>query len=105
MCNKDCFNCVFSDCINDEISNDDLTALEEIEKIVGLIKPKKKSGYTKERKRQYYYEHKDKFREYKRKYYQENKERLEAYQKEYTAKHRQEIDEKRKAIRLAKTQM
>ena len=51
MCNKDCFNCVFSDCINDEISNDDLTALEETEKIVGLIKPKKKSGYTKERKR------------------------------------------------------
>lgn len=103
MCDRDCLNCKYDDCICDVVTEDDLKSLDEIEKIVGLIKPKKKSGYTKERKRAYYHENKEKFKEYKHRYYQENKERLKAYQREYTAKHRQEINEKRKMRRQQTT--
>lgn len=97
MCNKDCFNCPYDDCINDEINERDYEELAEAEKIAGIEKPKKKKkSYSKEKKLQYYYEHRDHIREYKKQYYLKNRERFIEYRRNYYQDHHEEILKKQR---------
>ena len=54
ICDEDCFNCKFPDCV-----------------------------FDKEKGRQYYQKNKEKIAEYQRRYYQENKEKKVEYQRQY----------------------
>ena len=81
ICDKDCFNCKYPDCIVDVISNDD-------------------TNYTRDYNRQYRLKNKKYSREYFRKYREDNKERLKANHKKYYEAHKEEISAKRKAQRL-----
>ena len=42
VCNKDCFNCPFPDCVNDDLDHDDYKALAELDKELTSTPKKKK---------------------------------------------------------------
>ena len=44
-CDKDCFNCRFSDCINGALSPSDYIELVEIEREVGVFQPEDEQYY------------------------------------------------------------
>ena len=88
MCDRDCFNCKYDDCICDEFIHDDFNELYKAELAAGLIKEtntiaEKQREERNAKQRAYYAAHKEKYRQYKQKYYKKNAERLKAYQKEY----------------------
>lgn len=99
MCNRDCFNCIYDDCILDEIDENDLQELKDAEEIAGIIKPSKKSGYNKEQKAAYYNAHREKYKSYRRKHYEKHREQIKAYQKRYYQEHKKEVLEKKKQKR------
>lgn len=91
MCDRDCFNCKYDDCICEEFIYDDFKELRKAEMAAGLIK-KTKPLAEKQREahnakqRAYYTANKEKYRQYRQKYYKKNAEMLKAYQKEYRRK-------------------
>ena len=70
VCNGDCFNCVYDDCIYDE-----------------GIDPKK--ARKRETQRRYYEKHKEKMQAYKRQWYEENKEHCREQKREWYRKNRE----------------
>ena len=70
-CNHDCFNCIYKDCINDDISKEEKNLIEEQDRFVWVSqeieKVSTKSGY-KARHRRYYLSHIEERREYGRNY-------------------------------------
>ena len=85
VCNRDCLNCLFDDCIRDEMTHEDYKALRKMDFICGAKEtPDAKIAA-------------------KRKAYREaNREEIAAYQKAYYEANREEIAAKRKAYREAK---
>ncbi len=99
-CSRDCFNCLFDDCVFDGI--DDSGISEVIDKHINESRysPKKKScfsnyyaehreeriAYQKER----YYKKREELQRYQREYYYKNRERLLAYQNLYNLRAREE---------------
>ena len=84
VCNRDCLNCLFDDCICDEMTHEDYKALRKMDFICGAKEtPDAKIAA-------------------KRKAYREaNREEIAAYQKAYYEANREEIAAKRKAYREA----
>lgn len=112
VCNRDCFNCPFDDCVVDDYTYDEVVEARERDKEYALTemdnstreKVKKNTEYLREYyqknkdkkseyNRWYREEHKDEMREYYCKYRQEHKEAIQAYQREYQRKYRQEHKE------------
>jgi hypothetical protein len=103
-CNRDCFNCKYDDCINDQMEYGDYAELNEIEKDNREYKtPKKQREYFKryyaekrehrlENGRRYYETHGEERREYSRRYSKENKERKAAYLREWRRKRREKSE-------------
>lgn len=80
ICNKDCFNCPYPDCINDEFSADDAAELDIIER--DFVDPPKKRQSAKRKKRQ-----KTTSEDY-HKWYEQNKAHKLAYNRAYYRLHR-----------------
>lgn len=82
-CNRDCFNCIYDDCIETETSTVILPYGEK--KKPG--RPKLPEGMVKAHQREYakrhYQEIKEKRSAYYKEYYQKNKGRIQRQQKEY----------------------
>ena len=77
VCNRDCFNCAFDDCILDVLDAEDYKEQRRIEKEILLPKSKKEKEIA----------------AYQRAYYEANKERLRAYRREYMRVRRQKEKE------------
>ena len=68
-CDRDCFNCKFEDCIREDVDFDELSELDEAERIAGIyIPPKAKKGEGKYKKRQLTEEQKERRRQKKTEY-------------------------------------
>lgn len=79
MCDRDCFNCHYDDCICEEVTAEDLAGLKKAEIVAGLRAEepdeyeeirRKKNEYQKA----YYHRHKEQYKKYKAEYYRKNKE-------------------------------
>lgn len=99
ICNHDCFNCKFEDCICDDMTPDDY--VESNARDISLQTPQQKAEHdwrkaynAKHRekiaayKRAYYESHMEWYADYRKAYYAENRDRLLAYQKEYYRKNK-----------------
>lgn len=73
----DCFRCPFDDCINDELTYQEIKQSEVRDKEINK-KPKSNSGKRKKRVRTYTAEQLERRREYYRKYYREHREEINA---------------------------
>jgi len=69
VCNKDCFNCIYEDCI---------------------VSVKSKNKYNKEYQAKYRAEHREEIRKYQRRWYEENKEEENAKDRAKTKAKREE---------------
>lgn len=111
VCDLDCFNCKFKDCVNDRLEIEDFRAAEKMDKnIINERRGKKNrkmSQYALKRKEEYKSENADSDRAYAQAYYSlnrerykkyrlENRERKSAYDRDYFSKNKQEIKEKHK---------
>lgn len=67
MCNKDCFNCPFDDCVNDDLS------LEEYKEDITNTDIPKSLKLKRNRANRYVRNHKQEIAEYQKKRYAENK--------------------------------
>ena len=67
VCNKDCFNCPFPDCINDEMDHEDYLDSAIIEKEIILPKTSKQKKLAAQKKA-YYEANREKLQEYGRVY-------------------------------------
>ena len=76
VCNKDCFNCPYDDCINDELDYEDYRAQTENDKAIKDELRGEKSRKVAAQQRAYYQNNKEKVAAQKRAYYQNNKEKL-----------------------------
>lgn len=91
MCNNDCFNCKYNDCIKNEITKEEFKIQNELDKIIKdenvlterqrrYIKEKEKNAEKlKERSRKYYHNNKEKCKEKNKKYYETHKEKFKEY--------------------------
>lgn len=84
ICNKDCENCPFDDCINDEMDAQDYRDAAQRDKLCMTERQKK----MKAQNRRSYLKKKEEKLAYSRAYYRANKEKAAAYQKAYRAEHR-----------------
>lgn len=83
-CDRDCFNCKFEDCIREDVDFDELSELDEAEKIAGIyIPPKAKKGEGKYKKRQLTDEQKELRRQKKKDYYRKNRDYILQWQRDY----------------------
>lgn len=95
ICNMDCFNCPFEDCINDKNAENRVRYWND----VGESRRKAREMYYKNRDRalasqkKYDDAHREKIREYHRNYFYENKERRKEekrlYMREYYRRRKQ----------------
>lgn len=111
LCNLDCFNCKFKDCVNDRLEIEDFRSAQKMDKNIiecrGEEKTRKLSQYALIRKKEYQNENRDNKNAYARAYYDlnrerfrkyrlSNKERKSAYDRQYFQKNRDEISQKHK---------
>lgn len=108
ICNKDCENCVFDDCINDEMDADDYREAERRDKLCAGKSTASKKGrahYLKyrdqylARSRKYYQAHKAEAIQYQKKYYAENRGRVNALKREHAKRNRGMYGQKQRSIR------
>lgn len=103
-CNRDCFNCTFADCIEDELSEEDYRELRAIDK--NILKTSGKAQDKKQRKHEWYmanrtrilarqklwYEaHRTSVAVRQRAYYEAHREAALARQREWREKRRKQI--------------
>lgn len=111
LCDLDCFNCKFVDCVNSRLEMDDYKSAEEMDKNIiehrSEKKTRKLSKYAQIRKKEYHERNRDDKKAYARAYYELNRERFKkyrlsnrdrksAYDREYFLKNREEIQAKHK---------
>ena len=92
VCNRDCFNCTFDDCILDVLDAEDYKEQRRIEKEILLPKSEKEKELAAKR-RAYYEANKEELAAYQRAYREANKERLRAYGREHMRARRQKEKE------------
>ena len=80
VCDKDCFNCSYDDCILDDLDYDDYKELAAIDK--ELVRTPEKTKLAAQQ-RAYREANKEKLAAQQRAYYQANKEKLAARQRAY----------------------
>ena len=115
VCDMDCFNCKYEDCINDRLELFDFVLSNSIDKSIIIYekgkKTRKLSNFAIERKNAYKIENKQKEKAYAQAYYTlnrerfkkyrlENRERKSAYDRAYFEKNRENIIEKNKIYGL-----
>ena len=115
ICDRNCFECKFDDCINDRLEREDYAVSHDIDD--NIIKqrrdkkPRKLSPLAKKRKEEYRTQDRNNARAYARAYYDlnrsrlikyrlQNRERKSAYDREYFEKNRDKILEKHKIYGL-----
>ena len=111
QCNRDCFNCIFEDCIVNELLPEDLKEINQRDREIRFINKDNKRKKIAERQRKYHEEHreeinerqrkhraehKEEIAEYRRKYYAEHKEAINESQRKYYAAHKDELNERRR---------
>ena len=89
ICDRDCFNCRFDDCICDEMTADDWKAARGIDDFIHTKTEKEKSIAAKQK--QYYEENRESIAAKQKKYREENRESIAAYQKQYYEENRESI--------------
>ena len=115
VCDLNCFDCKFSDCINDRLEHADFELSQSIDKNIIEQRENKKSRklspLAKKRKEEYRTEDRNNARAYARAYYDlnrsrlikyrlQNRERKSAYDRDYFEKNREKITEKNKIYGL-----
>ena len=115
VCDRDCFNCTFDDCVNDLIEIEDYIESENIDKDIIKKRRQKRNRKMSEkavkRKKEYLSEDAEGKRAYAQAYYSlnreryvryrlENKERKSAYDRRYFNDNREKIREKNKIYGL-----
>jgi hypothetical protein len=94
VCNRDCFNCPYEDCVVDGESALEVARAEQRDQQAVCKPPEADRAYRKryyekhraietQRSRAYYQEHRFELSDKKREYYLRNRERILAQQKEY----------------------
>lgn len=117
-CNKDCFNCLYSDCIVDGVFadeeeqsswRDERAILLKVEADIDFFRSKDKKTRKKqswfseaERSKNYYKENKELVLAKKRKYYIQNKESVSDAHKKWRESHKAEISEYNRKYYLAR---
>ena len=92
VCNRDCFNCTFDDCILDALDAEDYKEQRRIEKEILLpksAKEKKIAAYQ----RAYREANKDEIAARQRAYREANREKYNAYMRDYSRKQREKARE------------
>lgn len=87
ICNRDCFNCVFDDCINDEMCLEDWKESREIEEFISPKTKRQKAiaAYQKD----YLEKNREAIAAYKKDYREKNREALKEVHREYYATHKE----------------
>ena len=75
QCNRDCLNCLYPDCVVDELLPEDLNEIAQRDREIRHDNKDNKHKKIAKCQRKYREEHKEEIAEYKRKYYAEHKER------------------------------
>ena len=88
ICDRDCFNCRFDDCICDEMTADDW---KEARSVDDFIKPKTEKEKS--------------IAAYQKRYYEENRESIAAYQKRYREENRESLISFGDALRAVRKQL
>ena len=117
LCNKDCFNCLYSDCIVDGIFSDEekqsswrdeRAILLKVESDIEFLrskdkKPRKKKSWSSEaeRSKKYYQENRELVLAKKRKYYIQNKKVVSDAHSKWRESHKAEISEYNRKCYLA----
>lgn len=105
VCDKNCFQCSYDDCIYDGLDQEDYQEEKQIDISLGLTKNKKSEAALKAnrryyqknkekiltRQKQYWTKNKSKIAEQQHRYYQDNKEKILARNKRYREKNRESI--------------
>ncbi len=110
ICNKDCENCPFDDCINDNMDAQDYRESAQRDKLCMTDRQKKKKAqnrrdYLKKREeklaysRAYYRAHKKEFAAYQKAYRAEHRERINAQNREYDRRNKGAYGQKQKILR------
>ena len=73
QCNRDCFNCIFEDCIVNELLPEDLKEINQRDREIRRDNKDNKRKKIAERQRKYREEHRDEINERQRKNYQRKK--------------------------------
>lgn len=81
ICNEDCFNCPYPDCINDELTTKTYRELNKIEKELLFPRSGEKEKAA-ERQRKYYEANRERMRERNRKRYWADVDKSRAYHRE-----------------------
>lgn len=96
VCDGDCFNCIYPDCIRDDIGHAMRQEMREIDRsIVFPLSAKQKQ--IAERQKAYRDRNREQIAEYKKAYYDRNREQIAERQKAYYARNREKIAEYKKA--------
>ena len=88
VCNVDCFRCPFDDCINDELTYQDIKQSKEIDKAVVVVSDQLER--KRKASREYYCRNREKRREYMRNYRESNREKINANRRKWYKEHRDE---------------
>ena len=99
ICDFDCFNCNFEDCINDELQISDYIVSEEITKFAKDNKLDNIQLAKKNYSKIYYKKHKEQIKARQKIYRELHKEEIKAYRKAYREIHKEEIKAYKKAYR------
>lgn len=103
VCDRDCFNCIYPDCYQEQITKEERQAIKQRDIDRGLVKNSKAANYYEAHKdecKEYYQKNREKILEYQRKRYHENleaerKRNRERMQRYRNGKREADNDEKR----------
>ena len=87
VCNRDCFNCVFEDCVLDELNHDDYKQSAAIEKEL-LFPQSAKQKKIAAGKKAYREANREKIAAGQKAYYEANREKINQYMREYMRERR-----------------
>ena len=98
-CNHDCFNCPYPDCIEDEITDEEVELSEMRDgKVAEIIKALPKVEQKKIRDREYYLRNREKRLAYQKKYNKTNKKRIAEHRRQTFLERREEICAERRVL-------
>ena len=101
QCNRDCFNCIFEDCIVNELLPEDLKEINQRDREIRFINKDNKRKKIAERQRKYHEEHREEINESQRKYYAAHKDELNERRRKYREEHKEEILKRQRKYRAA----
>ena len=97
ICERDCFNCKFADCIREDLTAADYDDARALEAFIHPPTPAQRRIAAKQKA--YYEENREAIAAKQKAYYEENREAIAAKQKAYREENREAIAAKQKAYR------